>query len=145
MQFLNLTDVFMVWVHGHKSLINGSIAQILKPFLHKSIRWLHANKHLYSSRFSRFETLLRYVKPEFINPSLLDDLNILEKVLEGVAVRLAFLQMPNTLTSFPMITCVPDIASHQYPKSEHESLKQLILAKYGEKYLDCKAFSHLHP
>ena len=38
-----------------------------------------------------------------------------------------------------------DISGHQYPKTEHEGLKQLVLAKYGEKYLDCKAFPHLHP
>ena len=38
----------------------------------------------------------------------------------------------------------PDIAGHQYLKAEHESLKQVVLAKYGEKYLDCKAFPHLH-
>ena len=42
----------------------------------RAIRWLHANNHLYSSFFSSFETLLRYVKPEFINPNLLDDLNL---------------------------------------------------------------------
>lgn len=38
-----------------------------------------------------------------------------------------------------------DKAGRQYPKPEHESLKQIVLAKYGEKYLDCKAFPHLHP
>ena len=38
-----------------------------------------------------------------------------------------------------------DIAGRQYPKAEHESLEQLVIAKYGEKYLDCKAFPHLYP
>ena len=56
----------------------------------RAIRWLHANNHLYSSFFSRFETLLRYVKPEFINPTLL---NIpLDKVFEDEASTLTTFQ-----------------------------------------------------
>ena len=95
--------------------------------------------------FSRFETLLRYVKPEFINPSLLDELNIpLEKVLEDEAAGLAFPLDAKYFDQFPLVSNddIPDIAGRRYPKSEHESLKQLVLAK---KYLDCKTFPHLQP
>ena len=114
----------------------------------KAIRWLHANNHLYSSFFSRFDTLLRYVKPEFINPSLLEDLNFpLEKVLEDEAAGLAFPLDAKYFDQFPIVSNddTGDIAGRQYPKVEHEILKKLVLAKYGEKYLDCKAFPHLHP
>jgi hypothetical protein len=110
----------------------------------RAIRWLHTNNHLYSSWF---ETLLRYVKPEFINPNLLDDLNLpLDKVLEDEA-GLAFPLDAKYFDQFPIVSndVVADIAGRQYPKAEHESLKQLVLAKYGERYLDCKAFPHLHP
>ena len=34
-----------------------------------AIRWFRANNHLYSSFFAHYETLLRYVKPSFINPA----------------------------------------------------------------------------
>ena len=114
----------------------------------KAIRWLHGNNHLYSRIFSRFETLLRYVKLEFINPSLLDDLNIpLEKVLEDEAAGLAFPLHAKYFDQFPLVSHddTADIAGRQYPKAKHESLKQVVRAKYGEKNLDCKAFPHLHP
>jgi hypothetical protein len=108
---------------------------------------MYANNHLYSSFFSRFETLLRYVKTEFINPNLLDDLNIpLDKVLEDEAAGLAFPLDAKYFDQFPILSSdnTADIAGRQYPKAEHESLKQIVLAKYGEKYLDCKAFPPLH-
>ena len=35
-----------------------------------------------------------------------------------------------------------DIASRQYPKVEHESLKQLVLAKYGEKLKPSLTYTH---
>ena len=39
-----------------------------------------------------------------------------------------------------------DIAGRQYPRPElTESLVNLCQAKYGEEFLDCKAFPHLHP
>ena len=52
---------------------------------------MHRNNHLYSTFFAQYETLFRYCKPSFINPGLLDDLNIpLEKVLEDEAAGMAF-------------------------------------------------------
>ena len=39
-----------------------------------------------------------------------------------------------------------DIAGHQYTQPESaESIVDLCPAKYGEEFLDCKAFPHLHP
>ena len=85
------------------------------------------------------------MKPEFINPSLLDDLNIpLEKVLEDEAAGLGFPLDAKYFDQFPLVSN-DDITGRQYLKAEHESLKQLVLAKYSDKYLDCKAFPHLHP
>ena len=86
--------------------------------------------------------------PAFINPSLLDDINIpIEKVLEDEAAGLAFPLDAKYFDQIPIVSNddTADIASRQYPKFEHESHKELVLAKYGEKYLDCKAFPHLHP
>ena len=72
------------------------------------------------------------MKPVFINPSLLDDLNIPhEKVLENEAAGLAFPLDAKFFDQFPIVSNndKPDIAGHQYPKADHESLKQLVLAK----------------
>lgn len=39
-----------------------------------------------------------------------------------------------------------DVAGQQHPRPEvHQGLLDLCKAKYGEMYLDCKAFPHLHP
>ena len=38
-----------------------------------------------------------------------------------------------------------DKAGRQFPKPECEVFKRLCHASYGEKYLDAKAFPHLHP
>ena len=88
--------------------------------------------------------LLRYVKPEFIKPTLLDDLNIpIEEVLEDEVAGLAFPLDAKYFDQFPIVS--NDDRADTVPEAEHESLKQLVLAKYGKKYLDCKAFPHLHP
>ena len=56
-----------------------------------AIRWFRTNNHLYSSFFSHYETLLRYVKPSFINPALLETQHLsLEKILEDEAAGMAF-------------------------------------------------------
>ena len=67
-------------------------------------------------------------------------------MLHAVA-GLAFPLDAKYFDQFPIVSSddTADIAGHQYPRVEHESLKELVLAKYGEKYLDCKAFSQLHP
>ena len=40
--------------------------------IHSALGWLRTNNHLYSSFFSQYETLFRYVKPKFVNPQLLE-------------------------------------------------------------------------
>ena len=113
------------------------------------IRWMHANNHLHSKFFSQYETLFRYCKPSFINPKLLEDQSIsLEKLLEDEAAGMAFPLDGKYFDDFPVIRkdMQTDVAGRQYPRPElAESLVELCQAKYGEKYLDCKTFPHLHP
>ena len=115
----------------------------------KAIRWLHVNNHLYSKFFSQYETLFRYCKPSFINPSLLEDQSIsLEKLLEDEAAGMAFPLDAKYFDDFPIIhrDLHADVAGRQYPRPElNKSIIDLCQAKYGEMYLDCKTFPHLHP
>ena len=68
-------------------------------------------------------------------------------MVEDEAAGLAFPLDAKYFDQFPVVSNddIGDIAGRQYPEAEHESPKQLVLAKCGEKYLDCKAFPHLHP
>lgn len=114
--------------------------------IERAVRWMHANNHLYSTQY---ETLMRYCKPTFINPKLLEDQSIpLEKVLEDEAAGMAFPLDANYFDNFPVIwgDINSDVAGRQYPRPElAQSLVNLCQAKYGEEFLDCKAFLHLHP
>ena len=121
-----------------------------------AIRWFRAHNHLYSSFFAHYETLLRYVKPGFINPGLLEDQNIsLDRLLEGEAAGMAFPLDAKYFDDFPLIYNEPalgpsDKAGRQYPQPQaatecREKLVDLCHTTYGEKYLDTKAFPHLHP
>ena len=117
--------------------------------IRNAIRWMHANNHLYSTFFAHYETLLRYCKPSFINPTLLETQNIsLQHLLEDEAVGMAFPLDANYLENFPSLRkdWSEDVAGRQCPiPKSHTNLQDLCQAKYGEKYLDCKAFPHLHP
>ena len=115
----------------------------------RAVQWMHVNNHLYSNFFSHYETLMRYCKPSFINPKLLEDQSIsLEKLLEDEAAGMAFPLDAKYFDDFPVIRgdMHEDIAGRQYPRPElAKSLVNLCQAKYGEEFLDCKAFPHLHP
>ena len=115
----------------------------------RAVQWMHANNHLYSKFFSQYETLMRYCKPSFINPKLLEDQSIsLEKLLEDEAAAMAFPLDVKYFDDFPVIRgdINDDIAGRQYPHPElAKSIVKLCQAKYGEEFLDCKAFPHLHP
>ena len=115
----------------------------------RAVRWMHANNHLYSKFFSQYETLMRYCKPSFINPKLLEGQSIpLEKLLEDEAAAMAFPLDAKYFDDFPVIRgdMHDDLAGRQYPRPElAESIVNLCQAKYGEEFLDCKAFPHLHP
>ena len=118
----------------------------------RALRWFRGNNHLYSSFFAHFETLLRYVKPGFINPALLEEQNIpLDRLLESEAAGMAFPLDAKYFDDFPLIYGEPvlgpaDKAGRQYPKPEsQESLLNMCHTTYGEKDLDVKAFPHLHP
>ena len=117
-----------------------------------ALRWFKANNHLYESFFAHYEMLLRFVKPSFINPKLLEDQNIpLERLLEDEATGMAFPLDAKYFDDFPLIYGEPvfsssDVAGQQFPQPEsREALQHLCHTTYGEKYLDVKAFPHLHP
>ena len=66
----------------------------------KALKWFRANNHLYSSFFAHYETLLRFVKPSFINP---EEQNIpLEKLLEDEAAGMAFPLDAKYFDDFPL-------------------------------------------
>ena len=84
----------------------------------RAVWWMHANNHLYSKFFSQYETLMRYCKPSFINPKLLEDQSIsLEKLLEDEAAAMAFPLNAKYFDDFPVIRgdMHDDIAGRQYP------------------------------
>ena len=91
---------------------------------------------------------MRYCKPSFINPKLLEDQSIsLEKVLEDEAAGMAFPLDAKYLDNFPVIwgDMHKDIAGGQYHRPElAESIVKLCQAKYRKEFLDCKAFPPLH-
>ena len=68
-------------------------------------------------------------------------------LLDDEAAGMAFPLDAKYFDDFPIIhehTC-SDVAGRQYPRPElAESLLDLCKAKYGEMYLDCKTFPHLH-
>ena len=107
-----------------------------------AIRSLHQHNHLYSKFFSQYETLIRYCKPAFINPTLLEDQNMpIEKVLEDEASAMAFPLDAKYFDKFPTIRTHmdSDVAVGQYPRCELSGkMLELCKAKYGEMYLDCK-------
>ena len=92
---------------------------------------------------------MQYCKPSFINPKLLEDQSIpLEKLLEDETAGMAFPLDAKYCDDFPVIRgdMHSDVAGCQYPHPElAQSLLNLCQAKYGEEFLNCKAFPHLHP
>ena len=90
----------------------------------------------------QYGTLFRYCKPSFINPTLLEDLNI--RVLEDEADGMAFPLDAKYFDDFQM-DMHSDIAGRQYPRHLNKSITDFCQAKYGERNLDSKTFPHLHP
>ena len=117
--------------------------------IHRALQWLHRHNHLYSSFFSNYETMFRYVKPKFINPLLLEKRMPLQDVLQDEAVAMAFPVDTRYFDQFPLIFDAKDVAGVQHPQPQvsecRETLQQLVTAQYGEKYLEPKTFPHLHP
>ena len=113
-----------------------------------AIHWLQKNNHLYSFFFAHFETLFCFIKPGFVNPSLLEEQGItLDKILEDEAVGMAFPVDAKYFDGFPLTTTQPnkDIEIQHPKQTTGTELRSLCQAKYGEKHLDVKAFPHLHP
>ena len=108
------------------------------------------NNYLYSSFFSQYETLFRYVKPKFVNPQLLEKQAMsLDQLLQDEAVGIAFPIDATYFDQFPLIYDCEDVAGVQHPHYPHgdcqKDLQDLTAAKYGEKFLEPKTFPHLHP
>ena len=120
--------------------------------IHRAINWLHSNNPLYNKFFTEYETLFRYVKPGFINPTLLEDQKIpLKNLLEEEAIGMAFPVDSNYFDQFPLIYSTNnegsgDVAGRQYPRPECQAnLQDIAYTKYGERFLDVKTFPYLHP
>ena len=121
--------------------------------IHHAINWLHLNNHLYKRFFSEYETLFRYVKPGFINPTLLEDQKIpLKNLLDEEAIGMAFPVDSSYFEQYPLIynTDVEarnaDVVGRQHPRPECQAnLHDIVYTKYGEKHLDVKTFPYLHP
>ena len=133
-----------IWEHSPNP--NSSIR------IHHAVNWLHKNNPLYATFFSEYETLLRYVKPSFINPALLESQNLsLKHLLEEEAIGMAFPIDSRYFDQFPLIYNTnidsnDDIAGKQFPRPECQAkLHEMVYTKYGEKHLDVKTFPHLHP
>ena len=118
--------------------------------IHKALKWYHNHNHLYEKFFSTYETLFQFVKPSFINPELLRDQRMsLEDLLQDEAIAMAFPTDSKYFENYPLIYKTDAVAALQHPQSEEDtcrdSLQQLVHTKYGERFLEPKAFPHLHP
>ena len=62
----------------NKQSIEGNSSNTASSLrIHRAVKWLKGNNHLYASFFTKFETLFFfYAKPDFINPELLEDHDI---------------------------------------------------------------------
>ena len=59
--------------------------------IHNALRWLRSHNHLYTDFFTKYEMLFKFVRPQFINPALLDSQNMpLDQLREDEAVGVAF-------------------------------------------------------
>ena len=153
MRFINLTDISTACLGSSlcEMLIHGLTHQIQaeQNVYAMQLDGYIKNNPLHSSFFSHFETLFRYIKPAYVNPSLLDDQAItIDKLLEDEAIGMAFPVDATYFDNFPLIYAEDDkdVAGIQHPRhASHAILKELCLTKYGEKHLDIKAFPQLHP
>jgi hypothetical protein len=113
--------------------------------IRKALSWYRSHNHLYSSFYSNYETLFRYVKPQFgcINPEIIANAN-LSLVLEDEVAGMAFPIDARFFDNYPLVLGKEDdVAGRQYPH-EHsdcqERMKELVTAYYGEKFLEPKTF-----
>ena len=127
---------------------NPDSAQRIKS----ALSWYRCHNHLYSSFFSNYDTLFRFVKPQFgcINPDILTKTNLsLEKILEDEIVGMAFPIDARFFDNYPLVFGKEDdIAGRQYPQDHYEcqmKMKELVTAHYGEEFLEPKTFPHLFP
>ena len=114
--------------------------------IHNALRWLRSHNHMYTDFFTNYETLFRFVRPQFINPVLLESQNMpLDQFLDDKAVGMAFPVDSRYVDDFPLIYQSKDVGPQPAESKTREMLHELVSAKYGEKYLEPKTFPHLHP
>jgi hypothetical protein len=107
--------------------------------IQKALKWYRKNNHLYKEFFATYETLLRFVKPKFINPQLLANQRLsLEDLLQDEAVAMAFPVDSKFFDQYPLIYDSDAVAALQHPQPEEDScrsqLKEVIHTKYGEMF-----------
>ena len=87
----------------------------------RALSWYRSHNHLYSSFYSNYETLFRYVKPQFgcINPELLAKANLsLEQILEDEVAGMAFPVDARFFDNYPLL--FGKDAGRQYPHEHSE-------------------------
>ena len=87
--------------------------------VHHALQWLHRHNHLYGSFFSKYETMIRYVKPKFINPLLFEKHVPLLELLQDEAVGMAFPVDSQYFDQFPLIFEGKDVAGVQHPHQRY--------------------------
>ena len=76
-----------------------------------ALSWYRSHNHLYSSFYSNYETLFRYVKPQFgcINPDVLANSNMsLEQILEDEVTGMAFPVDARFFDNYPLVFAKED-------------------------------------
>ena len=112
----------------------------------QALTWYRSHNHLYSSFYSNYETLFRYVKPQFgcINPELLAKSNLsLEQILEDEAAGMAFPVDARFFDNYQLVfDKEDDVAGRQYPHEHSECQKRMkeLVSTYCEKNLGTKNF-----
>ena len=92
------------------------------------------------------------VKPQFgcINPEILAKANLsLEQILEDEVAGMAFPIDARFFDNYPLVFGKEDdVAGRQYPYEPsdcQERMKELVSARYGDKFLEPNTFPHLFP
>ena len=102
--------------------------------INNTLRWFGSHNHLFSSFFSNYETLFRYMKPQFacINPEVLEKANLsLKKMLEDEVAGMAFPVDARFFDDYLIVFGEDDVAGHQYPHGHSEcteAVRNLVTA-----------------
>ena len=143
--------MFGFLVMNEKISINLSNNSDAYERIRVALQWLKRNNHLYKQFLARFETMYRYLRPDIVNPELLN-LNQ-DTILENEALGMAFPVDSTYFDKYSPLYGNLDIAGIQNPKphiidkvqDSVEWLRSCTSVQYGQEYLFEKAFPHLFP